>query len=93
MIAEICHPWRMTMALESSISCRKCAKRRGLIMIGALYSILTFSREMHLWSTVSLVDHLHPASTLPTQDLCALYLHTPHERPWLVTPVIVKGTT
>ena len=41
---------------------------------------------MHLGSTVSLVDHLQTASTLPTQDLCALYLHTPHERPWLVTP-------
>ena len=34
---------------------------------------------------------MQPASTLPTQDLCALYLHTPHERPWLVTPAMMKG--
>ena len=38
--------------------------------------VLTFSSEMNLWSTVSLVDHLQPARTLPTHALCALYLHT-----------------
>ena len=52
---------------------------------------LTFSSEMNLCSTVSLVDHLQPARTLPTHALCALYLHTPQERPWLVTPE-KKGT-
>ena len=46
---------------------------------------------MNLWSTVSLVDHLQPARTLPTHALCALYLHTPHERPWLVTPAAATG--
>ncbi len=43
---------------------------------------------MHPRSTVSLVDHLHWLSTLPTHDLCAFSLQTPQLRPWLVTPEI-----
>ena len=61
--------------------------RRVCVRQSALFQ-LTFSTVTQAGSTVSRVVHLHTVSTLVTQPLWHLSLHTPQLSPWEVTPIV-----
>ena len=57
---------------------------RGLSKQGR--TVLTFSQDTDLSSTVFNVIHLQLTTTFETQDLCAFNLHIPQLYPLEVTP-------